>query len=1219
MAEILRHPWMVKGYDGPVENYLPPRTPLTLPVDPHVVREMSGYGFGSTNELRAKLEGLLHSEWYHQQLQRLSPDLPTTEFPGGAGPDPLSSPTAPMGSSFLLGTSVTRSAENMALAAREALKKRTSFWRRTDPIPVDEVAMDPLISMYFLVLEKVRNESHSLISGAPALGQGNKGVTSPNHSTLSPPVGQTTRVSPGESHLSVPPSDVMARPMSSPGQFSCMPAATSASPDVLGVPPHHPAGPASELKAVDSLVSMDDKPADSRPSHRIKPNALAAAEGVLRRISRVIRPHLGKTRARPTEEREASGLSTSLPQPRMSTGIPPDGPTTAPDDYVPVASTHPIKFQDVSTIPDGTRERPRAKSPKAIKKDSKARRISALLTNKLSNTLGSSPSSPTNEALGLHANTLDTATKEYIPDRSDTSQQMEQDVTLPCDRIPEGTPPITDTPEDDGSVEGNSSSPRTASTLSRRISSLLTRTGSVKDRQRPRQVASPNAKMASSSPLGFAHRLHSPSLRLRPPFQRFGSDQTPSDSFPPAYRLGQVRNSQSTSDCVESSRKSSVRSGSQLRVLHHSAVVSHGKGGLASETGDYQMCDEEDGLTGSQTLHHRRLISVAQMSSPGGPRIRTSTDPHLHGMGSPQLQQPMSASMVATMRTVSGVDGKVTPSYSFDLGPSHPVSTATIPHRSLSSRLARKSRDSSQVLTRAKKTQHLVDPATAADAVAVLERQKSMRNERADQGIRPVFLKGLFSVATTTTKSPQVIRTNIVRVLDKYHVKFREGKGCFECIATQFPLSTVAPSSSSKKDGEESAGFPSFSLNANGGMSQRTPSGDSNQSQPGRLALKSPAPSLGTRDSEGSTLPLLGRTPPGLASSLPNSVDASVSPHPGTRTLLGVAPLITHPNSVPMYTASNSILFFDDDDRLSALSMSTIPLPNHRLGMNGNPSSLTTKDPTGVVQDTTVSPGVCRNPEGEQSRDLNGGTDYRPSVRWDHTLTPGTNIPGSGAGAAEGSVETLSIGLGRTVSSPPLDMKPENVVIGDSTVRSESTWSSGTPPRPRSQVVPTSMGAIQEEDVIVTVGSEHRPSTEEVTPTSVKESVDVAELQHRCASLQLRTATSGDLTGGTSPHAVSGASYESQRPRLPRATTPPSLDSLPPSALGPPGELIGNMPGTLGTAESGDSTWTFVRFEIAIVKVPWLRGVYGIRFRQVVGPMWQYKHLCSFILKELRL
>ncbi|KAJ7025162.1 hypothetical protein C8F04DRAFT_968128 [Mycena alexandri] len=51
-----------------------------------------------------------------------------------------------------------------------------------------------------------------------------------------------------------------------------------------------------------------------------------------------------------------------------------------------------------------------------------------------------------------------------------------------------------------------------------------------------------------------------------------------------------------------------------------------------------------------------------------------------------------------------------------------------------------------------------------------------------EKDFKPVFLKGLFSVATTSTKSPPVIKADIRRVLDRMQVQYRENKGGFECI-----------------------------------------------------------------------------------------------------------------------------------------------------------------------------------------------------------------------------------------------------------------------------------------------------------------------------------------------------------------------------------------------------------------------------------------------------
>lgn len=51
-----------------------------------------------------------------------------------------------------------------------------------------------------------------------------------------------------------------------------------------------------------------------------------------------------------------------------------------------------------------------------------------------------------------------------------------------------------------------------------------------------------------------------------------------------------------------------------------------------------------------------------------------------------------------------------------------------------------------------------------------------------EKDFKPVFLKGLFSVATTSTKPPPVIKADIRTVLDRMQVQYRENKSGFECI-----------------------------------------------------------------------------------------------------------------------------------------------------------------------------------------------------------------------------------------------------------------------------------------------------------------------------------------------------------------------------------------------------------------------------------------------------
>ena len=44
-----------------------------------------------------------------------------------------------------------------------------------------------------------------------------------------------------------------------------------------------------------------------------------------------------------------------------------------------------------------------------------------------------------------------------------------------------------------------------------------------------------------------------------------------------------------------------------------------------------------------------------------------------------------------------------------------------------------------------------------------------------------------------------------------------------------------------------------------------------------------------------------------------------------------------------------------------------------------------------------------------------------------------------------------------------------------------------------------------------------------------------------------------------------------------------------------------------------------VRFEVNIVRVPWLLGINGIQFRRIAGNSWSYKAVAQRVLGELQL
>lgn len=67
LSEIMVHPWMTRGFDAPIENYVPDRPPLTNPVDAAVVEKMVKLGFGKEREINAQLRDLIGSKGYERR------------------------------------------------------------------------------------------------------------------------------------------------------------------------------------------------------------------------------------------------------------------------------------------------------------------------------------------------------------------------------------------------------------------------------------------------------------------------------------------------------------------------------------------------------------------------------------------------------------------------------------------------------------------------------------------------------------------------------------------------------------------------------------------------------------------------------------------------------------------------------------------------------------------------------------------------------------------------------------------------------------------------------------------------------------------------------------------------------------------------------------------------------------------------------------------------
>ncbi|CAG8519325.1 11739_t:CDS:2 [Ambispora gerdemannii] len=149
LAEVMNHPWMNKGFDKPPENHLPPRSPLTLPLDPDVIHGMAGFEFGSDQEIRSKLESIIKSDSYQNSIKV---HQVTSSNNNNNGHDLKKKSSGFEFYRKKLGTSSNTSQDDKAITA--------------DP----SQAVHPLISIYYLVKEKMERNRLIQLGITPKFG-----------------------------------------------------------------------------------------------------------------------------------------------------------------------------------------------------------------------------------------------------------------------------------------------------------------------------------------------------------------------------------------------------------------------------------------------------------------------------------------------------------------------------------------------------------------------------------------------------------------------------------------------------------------------------------------------------------------------------------------------------------------------------------------------------------------------------------------------------------------------------------------------------------------------------------------------------------------------------------------------------------------------------------------------------------------------------------------
>ena len=164
LQEIMNHPWMTKGFNGPPDNYVPGRRPLQLPLDPLVIDKMTGFDFGSPDVIMSHLTRTIESEEYQRaarsaEKRNASQQQPDSERRRGVF-------------DFYKRRNSISSRDTLNTPSSEAVQLGR------DP----NNAFDPLISIYFLAQEKLEREARERNPGGLSMPQepGEKPLKVPN-------------------------------------------------------------------------------------------------------------------------------------------------------------------------------------------------------------------------------------------------------------------------------------------------------------------------------------------------------------------------------------------------------------------------------------------------------------------------------------------------------------------------------------------------------------------------------------------------------------------------------------------------------------------------------------------------------------------------------------------------------------------------------------------------------------------------------------------------------------------------------------------------------------------------------------------------------------------------------------------------------------------------------------------------------------------------------
>lgn len=150
LSFVIHHPWMNKGYDEPVFNYLPHRQPLKS-IDLQVIQGMQGFGLGSPEEIETKLERIICSPEYQYAATRIDENY--QYYQQQQQKNNTNSNTTTSHHDNTSNNSLTTKFRRTISIRRTNSPSNTTNNRKDDPQSLPAM-YDPLISIYMLVKER---------------------------------------------------------------------------------------------------------------------------------------------------------------------------------------------------------------------------------------------------------------------------------------------------------------------------------------------------------------------------------------------------------------------------------------------------------------------------------------------------------------------------------------------------------------------------------------------------------------------------------------------------------------------------------------------------------------------------------------------------------------------------------------------------------------------------------------------------------------------------------------------------------------------------------------------------------------------------------------------------------------------------------------------------------------------------------------------------------